>query len=331
MDYHPEKCDFCGECLAGCRHIGIDPQEAAEAVKELAAGKTPEWLKNCVTCFSCNERCKKGANPFFLVAKRIEQAGACLPPELTSAMHAHFSAKPGFTPSPVEGRALSLCTIYSVLPPDTFTGKLFDGMPQLKGRGFFCHLLHMHTGGLSFSERELGPFIQRLAATGAPEIVFAHDDCYAMVKLALEAKIPVPFKPVHILTHLRDYLAANRSGIRPLNKTVAYQRPCASRFSPEKENLVDEIFGLIGATRAIRAYDREKALCCGENGGGAIPARAAMGKWKERNIADAKGAGAEVMACLCPMCVGSLKEEADKAGLPLVFLVDLVKTAIGEK
>lgn len=330
MKFHPEKCDFCGECLAACRHIGIDPKKAGDEVKALAEGKAPDWLSKCITCLSCNERCPTGANPFFLVARRMEEAQACLPGELTAAMHAHFSPKPGFTPAPVEGRALSVCTIYSVLPPETFRGKLFDGMPVLKGRGFFCHVLHLHTGGLSYSAKELKPFIERLAATGASEIVFAHDDCYAMVNLARQEGIEIPFTPIHILAFLRDKLLEHKDEIRPLNKTVAYQRPCASRLSPEKEEIVDEIFSLVGATRAARAYDRENALCCGENGGGAIPSRAGMAEWQKANIEDARKAGAELMACLCPMCMGGLGPEAKAAGLPLVSVVDLVKNALGE-
>ena len=45
---------------------------------------------------------------------------------------------------------------------------------------------------------------------------------------------------------------------------VAYQRPCASRYTPEKDPLVNEIFELIGVERVEPSVrGRINALCCG--------------------------------------------------------------------
>jgi len=48
-----------------------------------------------------------------------------------------------------------------------------------------------------------------------------------------------------------------------VGKKIAYQRPCGSRYTPAKEQMLDELFELIGVERVVREYDREKALCCG--------------------------------------------------------------------
>jgi Fe-S oxidoreductase len=328
--YDPKKCDLCGKCLARCQYMDFDEKSGAAAIKELASGKTPEWLNSCITCFACSETCPNSADPFDLIVTRMEQSGAYLDPALVAAMHGHFSPKGDYTPAPAGEKAVSLCTIYSVLPPETFTGRLFEGLTPLRGRFFFCHILYLHLGNKSFFEKEMGPAIERIAATGAKEVVFVHDDCYTMIRMAQNAGVKIPFKPVHLLEHLRDWLKSNTGSIKPINKTLAYQRPCASRLTAEKEALVDEIFELIGAKRAEREFDREKALCCGQNTGDALAARKNMGVFQDKNIADAVQSGADGMAFLCPMCMGALGEKAKNAGLKTWFISDLCRAAIGE-
>ena len=48
------------------------------------------------------------------------------------------------------------------------------------------------------------------------------------------------------------------------------------------------------------------------------------------NVADAKAAGAEAIVCLCPMCIRSLENPAKEKNLPLIFLGDLARMALGE-
>jgi hypothetical protein len=69
--------------------------------------------------------------------------------------------------------------------------------------------------------------------------------------------------PVSIFEHLRDYLKAHPGETKKLNIKVACQRPCASRTTPEKDPLLDEIFAMIGVARVKRQYDGVNAICCG--------------------------------------------------------------------
>jgi len=138
----------------------------------------------------------------------------------------------------------------------------------------------------------------------------------------------VPFRPVHLSEHLVRGLEANRKRVRPLNLEIAYQRPCASRHTPEKEHFLDELFGLVGARRVERKYDRKGALCCG--GVKLLLGNGDPTPDQERNILDAKRAGARAMVCLCPMCIRSLGKIAAGHGMPLIFLGDLARMALGE-
>ncbi|MBW1806969.1 MAG: hypothetical protein JRJ87_02160, partial [Deltaproteobacteria bacterium] len=48
------------------------------------------------------------------------------------------------------------------------------------------------------------------------------------------------------------------------------------------------------------------------------------------NILDAKNAGAGVMVYLCPMCRNTLSSVAKANELPLIFIGDLARMALGE-
>ena len=329
--YDPSLCDNCGECLAKCHYLDFDEKSGGQAILALYNGEDSPWIISCITCFGCNEYCTRAAMPFDLIVSRMEESGKYLDPALVDMMHGHFSPKGDFAAPEVKGRAISLCTIYSVLPKDCFDGKLFDGLTPLKGRFFFCHILYPHLGNMSLFEKEMPGVIERLAATGADEIIFVHDDCFAMIQMAQNKGMELPFKATHIIEYLLEYVNENAADVKPLDMKIAYQRPCASRMSPEKEGALDKLFDKIGVTRVARKFDREKALCCGENSGGAIPARAGQEEFQDKNIQDAVDHNASAMVFLCPMCMGALGKKAEEKGLKNIFITDLVKMAVGEK
>jgi hypothetical protein len=49
-----------------------------------------------------------------------------------------------------------------------------------------------------------------------------------------------------------------------------------------------------------------------------------------KNILDAKENGAQALACLCPVCIHSLTGTAKEYDLPIVFLGDIARMALGE-
>jgi Fe-S oxidoreductase len=190
-------------------------------------------------------------------------------------------------------------------------------------------------GDESIMRDRLQQMVDNLAKSGAEEIVFVHDDCYAVLKgMAPEFGIKLPFKPLSVFEHLRDYLKANRSNIKKLGIKAAYQRPCASRYTPEKDPVVDEIFDLIGVTRVKRKYEGVDALCCGVELAGPNLKLFPRGKnfepFRQKNIQDAKEHGAEAMVYLCPMCFRTLGKKTREAGLNNYMISDICRLAIGE-
>jgi Fe-S oxidoreductase len=323
------RCDRCGDCFVRCLYVDYDKERAAFEIEELIAGREAPILSACITCFACNEYCPTDARPFDLIMERQEQFGSLkVPPPMIASQEATFAVTTEARVPETEGQLLSAC-VFSNSDPDLFQGQLFEGLPLVKGRHFFCYILFDHLGAPSVTERHAQKFVDNLAAAGAQEVILMHDDCYGMlVDRAPQMGISVPFHPVHILEYLRDYVDAHAEDITPLNLRVAYQRPCASRLSPGKEEAVDAILERIGVERVKRQYDRENALCC--SGAMAVLQPEAAPALRARNLDDAQEAGAEAMCYLCPMCRLTMAQDVQARGLGNYHIIELIRMALGE-
>ncbi|MCF8145382.1 MAG: (Fe-S)-binding protein [Deltaproteobacteria bacterium] len=327
--WEAEKCNLCGECLVRCQYVDFDQDRAVSEIRELMAGRPAEILKECVTCCACNEYCPTGANPFDLI-NRLQEVHQSLP--IPEKMRKFMDAG-GTMPSAVIGGdaskpVLSLCVMDPALPPGSVEGRMFDGMTVAKGGEYFCYLGYVHIGMDSPLKAHAQEFIDRLAGLGAREIVFLHADCHAMLNKVPEYGIDVPFKATHLIEYMRDYVKAHPDQVSPLNRRIAYQRPCASRYSPEIEPVLDDLFERIGVERVERTYDRESALCCGGLFSRIYPDR--IKPLMAGNLKDATEHQAEAMVFLCPLCMATLAKGADAQNLKPIFITQLVRMALGE-
>lgn len=322
------KCDLCGDCLVKCQYVDYDKNKAASDIKLLMFGKDADILHKCVTCCACREYCPTGADPFDLVLKMLEKTHAFpISPEGVNIFSLAPMIPAEVTAGDPDKPVLSLCVMQ--LPEGAVDGQMFKGMPIARGGDYFCYVGYMHAGMESPLAQNAKKFIDNLAAIGR-DIVFLHDDCYAMVDAKVkDYGIKVPFKYMHILEYMRNYLRDNRSKITRLNKKVAYQRPCASRFTPDKDKYVDEIFELIGVQRPVRKYERESALCCTAAFVRVYPQLAA--EVQTKNLDDAIQIGADALVTLCPMCDRVLRKPTSEKGLRKIFITDLCRMALGEK
>ncbi len=327
--WDPEKCDFCGECLERCLYVNYDKKKASEQIKELVQGREAEILSRCVTCCGCREYCPKGADPYDLIVKAQERFGSFKAHEKDVAAMEFVSQIPSqIIPGDPDKPALSLCVMERQLPEGTVQSKLFEGLTVVKGGEYFCLIGWVHQGKESPIRDGAKRFIDTLATVGK-EMVFLHDDCYAMVHVKVkDYGIEVPFRYMHIFEYLRNYLRDNASQLKKLGIKVAYQRPCASRFTPEKDAFLQEIFELIGVERPKRNYEGERALCCTAPIIRVFPELAQ--EVQEKNIRDAIESGAQALVTLCPICDRILKRPTEAFGLKKIYITDLCRMALGE-
>lgn len=321
------KCERCGDCLVRCKYVSYDSKKAVQEITALIEGKEADILKYCITCIACNEYCKQGANPFDLISQRQEEGGTLY---TTNAAIRFMDMGKSIPTKIIKGEpdmpVLSLCVVGD-LYPQIFKKKAFEGMTIIKGRDYYCHLGYVHTAREGTLRDNLFQVVDNLSKISKNEIIFFHDDCYsAFTTKAKEYGIDIPFKPVHIIEYLRDYMREHRNEIRKLNMKVAYQRPCASRYTLHKDLMLDELFELIGVDRVSRNYDGIDALCCG--GPLVYVDKNKALEVQKRNLNDARDAGAEAMAFLCPVCSLSLKDKAKESGLDPYMIIELCNMAL---
>ena len=324
------KCDLCGDCLMKCLYADYDKDEAVAEIKALIEGKEAEILGKCITCCACREYCPTGADPYDLICKTQEKTGALPIPEAAVALFDSLGEIPSeVIPGNPDKPVLSLCVMEPLIPEGALDGQLFRGMTVVKGGEYFCYIGYVHICKESPIKSNAQKFIDNMASLHK-EVIFLHDDCYSMVHAKIkDYGIKVPFKYMHLFEYLRNYLRDHQSNITKLGKKVAYQRPCASRYTPEKDAYLDEIFTFIGVERPPRKYERETALCCTGPIIRIFPELAA--EIQAKNINDAIECGADALITLCPMCDRLLRRPTSERGLKQVYITDLCRIALGEK
>lgn len=324
------KCNLCGDCLVKCLYVDYDKDRAVTEIKALMEGKDADILHQCTTCCACREYCPTGANPYDLILRMQEKTKAFpISDEAVAAFDLLFDVPSELIPGDTDKPVLSLCVMEHQIPEGALDGQLFKGMTVVKGGEYFCLIGYVHVGKESPIEKGAKKFIDKMASLGK-DIVFLHDDCYAMVHAKIkDYGIAVPFKYMHLFEYLRNYLRDHQSSITKLDKKVAYQRPCASRYTPEKDVFLDEIFELIGVVRPPRKYERETALCCSAAIINVNRERAV--EIQTRNIEDAIGCGADAMITLCPVCDRVLRRPTSQRNFNKIYITDLCRIALGEK
>ncbi len=334
--FYEEKCTLCGECLMKCAYLAYPEEKAKAEFKKLIDGESTPVTSECITCCACNMYCPEGANPFDLINQRQEETGTFPASEKSLGMMSMASQLPPEVTKGKPGKpVLNLCTVDFV--PGAIEGQLFDGLTITKGGDYFCYIGWIHVGKPSMVEENAQKFVDNLAKVvkevGAKEVICYHDDCYALLANKVkEFGIKLPFKPVHIIEYLRDYVKANKDKVKKLNMKIAYQQPCASRYTFEKDKMLDELFELIGVERVDRKYDKMGALCCGGAQGGMTTfPKEEVEAWRMKNLMDAKEHGAEAMVFLCPLCALSLRSRAKAQDMEPYILSNLVRLALDEK
>jgi Fe-S oxidoreductase len=331
--FYKEKCTLCGECLMKCPYLAYPEEKAKKEFKKLIDGESTPVTADCITCAACNMFCPEGANPFDLINNRQEETRTF---ELTKQAQINLKMGTRMKSKVIEGEPgkpiMNLCVVGD-LHPGVIKGQLFEGLTLLKGSDYFCYFGLIHAGTPSVVKDNAQTFVDNLAKTGAKEIICYHDDCYTMLTNKVkEYGIALPFKPIHIIEYLRDYVKEHENQIKKLDIKIAYQQPCASRYTFEKDTILDELFQLIGVERVNRKYDRVDALCCGNCQAGMINvSKEVEVEWRMKNIMDAKDAGAEAMVFLCPVCILGLRGRAKAQGLEPYILSNLVRLALGEE
>jgi Fe-S oxidoreductase len=337
LKYDEAVCEQCEtvDCLVKCRCITLDRESAKEERLRLIRGEDSRVLKDCTTCYACEEYCPHGNHPFYLLVDRQEQSETWpVPVPLTKQQIKMMAPKGRIGPEKVQAPILNMC--YFPMLKGCIQGRLFEGVSTIVGSDIFCNIMWLHFAKNSTIRERLPQVVDNiwqyyLRDSGTQEVICYHDECYGTyTQLAPAFGIDVPFKPIHLFQFLTEKLAELKDQVRPLGMRVAYQRPCSNRLVPETQHWVDEIFERVGVERVDREYDRENALCCG--GILRLQQREELADdILKKNLDDMSAAGATVCVFNCPACFFTMGQAAAERGLMPILMSDLCRAALGEK
>jgi Fe-S oxidoreductase len=331
------KCNLCGDCLVKCRYVDYDKDRAVTEIKLLIDGKDAPILSKCTTCVACYDYCPTGADPSNLIFKMQEKIGTCPTvavgkialEALVKGLEEQADPRQVIKGDP-DKPALSFDGfLFSQFPEGTTDSQLFKGMSVVRGGEFMSLAGCVHMGGESYVEKYGQQVLDNLASLGK-DIVYMHNEGFVLADVkAKEYGFKVPFKYMHLFEYLRNYLRDHKNSITKLNKKVAYQANCATRWIPEHDAFLDEIFELVGVKRPSRQYEQVNAVCC------AAPIihtnRELAVDIQKKNFEDAIACGADAMVTSCPICDSVLRRPSSQSGLPKIFITDLCRIALGEK
>ena len=179
--FKKDACTICGDCLSWCPYIDIDGEEAKEEFQKLIDGEPSRIVSECVSCMGCEEICPEGAYPFSLILKRQEEQNEAARfdkprKNMEGAYRIPSEIKQGGKGKSV----ISLCTVSPIIP-GLFQGILCEGATVLSGGDYFCGIGFYHLGLATPVQKKAAALVDRVARTGAEEVVFYHDDCSANI------------------------------------------------------------------------------------------------------------------------------------------------------
>jgi Fe-S oxidoreductase len=331
------KCNLCGDCLVNCRYVDYDKDRAVAEIQLLMEGKYSEILNKCTTCIACNDYCPTDADPSNLIFRMQEKIGtspivAIGKPALEAsakALEGHGEPGQVIPGEPIKPVLSFDSFLFEQFPEGTLDSQIFKGMTVVRGGEYGSLAGWVHMGGESFVERYGQGVLDRLASLGK-DIVYIHNEGFVLADVkAKEYGFKVPFKYMHLFEYLRNYLRDHKDIITRLNKKVAYQANCATRWIHEYDAFLDEIFELVGVERPPRQYERLNAVCC--TGPIIYSNRELAVDIQKKNFEDAIACAADAIITSCPICDAVLRRPSKQFGLPKIFITDLCRIALGEK
>jgi len=312
----------------------FDLQTAKKEKANINDGMNSQVLSECATCYACEEYCPNNNHPFYVIVEQQEAQGFLPAPEpITKQQLLMMKPKGTITPMNVKPPVINMC--YFPMLTSGIKEPLYENPSIIVGSDIFCNVMWLHFARNSVIRERLPRVIENiwdfyLKDSDVDELICFHDECYAtFTHLAPAFNIQVPFKPIHVFAYISQRLDELKHRIKPINATVAYQRPCSNRLVPETQHWVDEIFHKIGVKRVDRNYDRDNALCCGQVLR-AHQREELADDIQNRNIADMKSIQATYCVFNCPACMSALAQPVLEQGIFPIHLSDLCQSALQE-
>ncbi len=113
LKFKEKVCATCpsADCLLKCQYMSFSGHKEAHAeMMKVVRGKDSRVLHECATCYACEEYCKRGNHPFYLISERREEKGMFTAPRPITNQWINMTRMQGkYMVGEVKDKALSCC------------------------------------------------------------------------------------------------------------------------------------------------------------------------------------------------------------------------------
>jgi Fe-S oxidoreductase len=163
----------------------------------------------------------------------------------------------------------------------------------------------------ALAKRNIRTFIDR----GVRRILVSSPHCYHTLQNEYR-EFMVRFEVVHVAEYLKELIDAGRLKLDgEFAKKVTWHDPCYLGRHNGVYDAPREVLGKLRGISLVEMRDtRRESLCCGGGGGRIWMETPKEERFSDLRVAQAKAAGAEVLATACPYCITNFEESRLAAG-----------------
>lgn len=348
--FQKDTCKRCGACLVACPFLKMPKREARrEIVRLVDQGCTDLVLKACSACGYCDYICPEKSNPSQLRKNILQEhfrktgVGALrimsqeVPFSIMSAGLETDKARKLArldvltNPPPQTGEVFYLGCALSYIYTDLVQSPLFQRLPSVGGMKYCCGAYVWHTFGEKEAITAGSRLLDELHKCGIKSVITFCPECQDMLGRAYPQLIDgFDIKVRSVFDYLwEEHQNGRLAFTHPVNRTVAYQDPCAGRrLGGEMHESARRLLQATGAKVVEMKHNRDKTICCGTPLIGRNSPLVAQ--VTDERAREAATRGADTIAVGCAGCF-TLCDMAETHNLEIYHLIELVQIAAGEK
>jgi Fe-S oxidoreductase len=359
-------CYQCGKCDVVCPWNRVRPFSIRKIVWQAALG-LPEierddiWL--CTTCGKCPSQCPRGVDQIEVgvAIRRLASAYEAFPDSVRAVRTVSGSLASDGNPLGAErdkrdawASGLSLKPFAEGMEVLYFVGCYYSYDPRmqkvavatanvLKRAGVDFGILGSQESCCGESIRKTGneevfktlakENIKAFIDNGVKRVLVSSPHCYHTFKNEYP-EFMVNFEVVHISEFLAELIEAGRLELTgELSKKVTFHDPCyLGRHNGIYEQPRDVLKKLPGLELVEMSDSRADSLCCGGGGGRIWAETPKKERFSDLRVAQAKQAGADVLATSCPYCISNFEESklalGDDEPLEIKDITEVIQDAL---
>jgi len=348
--FNEVTCIKCGECLNLCPFLQLPIEEAKQEISKMIETRTSEKiLKNCARCTYCDVICPTHSYPSALtneiLVKEYREKGVealkltteenpynFVSLTLDSVSEERKREVEQFS-NPPKSKTMNFlgCSI-SYMYPDLTKSVLLEDLPSIGGITHCCGGYANNYFGENEARIKGTELFKKFKKFEIEKLITYCPGCTNMISKVLPSIVEgYNIESQGIIEYLIEKYHQGKLKVKnKINQRITFQDPCRWReFDKKIYEGPRELLEILGCEVTEMKHNREKSLCCSSPI--SVSNQRLASKIQRKNISEAKEAGADAIAFVCPGCISFLARSAAKKKIGAFYITELAQLAIGEK